>query len=438
MKKKVLIVDDEEFFLDVIAGILDLHDISTATANSVQKAQEILTLQQDFQLILSDFKMPGANGLDLFNWTKRHGYNVPFIMMTGFSDIKSTSHAHELGLQGFLSKPFSDDDLMEAINEVLASNDDEVSQRLQDYSEIPIGLFFSEYEIPYKVYIKLHNDRLTKIAHSGETLGESRLDNYKKQGVKSLYIKKEDFKQFISFNLSISKGQPDYNVELKEKKSFLVSLIGEQLFKFIFFEGMDKELFHLAADTLTQSISTFIDKDDHFKLVESLCNSSITLYIHSLSVSVFSVLIAKQLGIKENKDLFKISLAAFLHDIGKSELPVEILNTPIDKWENRQKEALENHCTTGMEILSRLNTVQEDVLNIILHHHDIQGTQEYDKKEPWVKWAHIVCVANIFSNIVSRQKIQPSKVIESIDHLTDKFPDLRPDVIEALHSLFEK
>lgn len=112
MKKfKILIVEDEEMLRELFEMlIVDQFDCEITTASNGNEAMEILKVDSDFQLILSDYKMPKANGGDLyrFNSTRQ---NLPFFLFSGgeledyaeFSEFQKTNPSNR-----FFNKPFSE------------------------------------------------------------------------------------------------------------------------------------------------------------------------------------------------------------------------------------------------------------------------------------------------------------------------------------------
>ena len=89
-KKKILVVEDDQFFREAICDVLKKkYDIQEAPNGKV--AIELLTLRE-FDLVLSDIQMPMLTGLELLEWSKKNK-PVPFIIMTGFSMVLETKTA---------------------------------------------------------------------------------------------------------------------------------------------------------------------------------------------------------------------------------------------------------------------------------------------------------------------------------------------------------
>ncbi len=88
-----------------------------ATNNSAE-ALKIFQLQPNlFDLVVTDYTMPGITGVDLAKEIIQVRPDIPVIMCTGYSEQISEEKARALGLRGFLMKPLSRQDLAEKVRE---------------------------------------------------------------------------------------------------------------------------------------------------------------------------------------------------------------------------------------------------------------------------------------------------------------------------------
>ncbi len=107
---KILIVDDEINMLKTLGAVLrrDGHDIR-GVSNASDALQVIETEQ--FDLILSDVKMPGISGLQFLETLRGRGIETPVIMMTAYGTIDDAVHAMKLGADDYVTKPFPMDEI---------------------------------------------------------------------------------------------------------------------------------------------------------------------------------------------------------------------------------------------------------------------------------------------------------------------------------------
>lgn len=102
---RILVVDDEPSHLITLSANLELEGIEIATAENAQEALREIERQQ-FDLVLSDVKMPGMNGVDLFREIRRLRPGMPVILMTGFAFESLLEEAMREGAFAILPKPF--------------------------------------------------------------------------------------------------------------------------------------------------------------------------------------------------------------------------------------------------------------------------------------------------------------------------------------------
>ena len=110
MSKKLLIVDDEEFFLESLAeGLSEFKDIfTTDICFSVDEAIKKYKKTQ-YDLIISDIRMPKKGGLSLLMYLRKHNYKGNFVAMTAYGSEEIFKKSKELGGFDIIMKPFDFD-----------------------------------------------------------------------------------------------------------------------------------------------------------------------------------------------------------------------------------------------------------------------------------------------------------------------------------------
>jgi FixJ family two-component response regulator len=135
----VFIIDDDADVRESIQGLLKsvgLHSDSFGTA------QEFLTSERADgpSCLVLDVRLPGINGLDFQRQLADAGVHIPIIFITGYGDIPMTVRAMKFGAVEFLTKPFCDQDLLDAIYQAL--DRDRVARR----HEIELAKLSERYE----------------------------------------------------------------------------------------------------------------------------------------------------------------------------------------------------------------------------------------------------------------------------------------------------
>lgn len=119
--RKILIIDDEQPILHYLSKILEENGyVIQQSFSSNQSFNIFLEDPEYFDLIITDMGMPGLTGLDLSKKIKKIRPSIPIILCTGYSSEVTSDNYIDKGLNGFLTKPFNKQTLLNEINRVLA------------------------------------------------------------------------------------------------------------------------------------------------------------------------------------------------------------------------------------------------------------------------------------------------------------------------------
>src|SRR6202022_4236969 len=100
----VLIVDDEPDLLELVSLTLSRMNFETRTASDVGTARRLLKSEQ-FDLCLTDMRLPDGDGLDLVGWIQANCATTPVAVITAHGNVESAVRALKLGAFDFVSKP---------------------------------------------------------------------------------------------------------------------------------------------------------------------------------------------------------------------------------------------------------------------------------------------------------------------------------------------
>ena len=104
-RPRILVVDDEASIRDLLSKTLALADYDVDVAPDGREAVERLRMLA-YDLLITDLKMPGMDGLGVIREARRLKADLPVIIITGFSTEASAIEAANLGVAGYLTKPF--------------------------------------------------------------------------------------------------------------------------------------------------------------------------------------------------------------------------------------------------------------------------------------------------------------------------------------------
>jgi response regulator RpfG family c-di-GMP phosphodiesterase len=112
----ILIVDDDESVVLSLGRQLMRH-INLLIATSVQDAKALLSSQQDIDVIATDLRMPGKDGLDLLRYARRNYPKIRRILFTGFVDpLKIQEAVRDVGVTAMMFKPLDPKELLAYTN----------------------------------------------------------------------------------------------------------------------------------------------------------------------------------------------------------------------------------------------------------------------------------------------------------------------------------
>ena len=131
MPNRVLIVEDDEATLEAVSGALVDLGCSVARCTEPTSARRLLETE-DFDVVVTDLRLPGMNGLELCDCISLSRPDLPVVLMTAFGDARSVAWAMRSRVVDFLPKPFSIDGLRVAIGRAL-----EKRKRLTKVARLP-------------------------------------------------------------------------------------------------------------------------------------------------------------------------------------------------------------------------------------------------------------------------------------------------------------
>jgi two-component system NtrC family response regulator len=115
----ILIVDDEKNYLLVLSAVLEEEGYEVLTASSGPEALEIQK-SSDLDLVLTDMKMPGMDGIEVLESIKARDADLPVIMMTAHGTIDKAVEAMQKGAYNYLLKPFDNERLILFVKKAIA------------------------------------------------------------------------------------------------------------------------------------------------------------------------------------------------------------------------------------------------------------------------------------------------------------------------------
>ena len=183
----VIIVDDDPSFRTFVKRLVESVGMK---ALPFESAEQFLAahLPNTAACLVLDVQMPGISGLDLQRELAKSGHNLPLIFMTGHGDIPMSVQAMKAGAVEFLSKPFRNQDFVDAVKEAI-NRDRQARSRREELAELQTrydSLTAREREVlalvvtgllNKQIALKLGTTERTVKAHRGQMVQKMQADS---------------------------------------------------------------------------------------------------------------------------------------------------------------------------------------------------------------------------------------------------------------------
>ncbi len=170
---RILLVDDDPKFQKLLRRVLEKHGFEVTVCSDGIEAKEIID-ESAAELVISDYKMPNMDGVELLKALRQDGRDIPFILITAFGSIDSTMAAIKLGTVEYLTKPFDPAEIVLAAHKAL--NMGHVNRELSQLREAVQAKYSFDSLIGQspsmqEAYRNIHkaSQTLTNVLISGET-----------------------------------------------------------------------------------------------------------------------------------------------------------------------------------------------------------------------------------------------------------------------------
>lgn len=258
-----------------------------------------------------------------------------------------------------------------------------------DYLEF--ALFFYDTQEYMRSFLEPHN-------HIQET------ECTKLKEIESLYIYSNQKNIFESFTENkLLYAAKSTSIPLKKKINIIYASTS-QITGSIYENPESAENIQKSKKVVEPILHTVFHNQNTIKSFIEIIGYDYYTQVHSLNVSIYSLCLGKELGLKE-KDLRDLGRAALLHDIGKSKIEHCIIDKS-DKLTKEEFKKVEAHPMLGYNIASTIGIKNRNILNGIRHHHEkLDGSGYPDKLSgsEITLFPRIISICDIFDALTTRR-----------------------------------
>lgn len=470
----ILLAEDEESIRDLCSTILTKEGYNVISFSSGNEAIENLN-GSDFDLLLTDLRMPGIDGLSLYRILKETHEDMATVVFTGHGTINTILEALKLGIEGFIMKPFTATELLSTIESAIKKNRLlrenirlkvllpllEINEKLlaeldiKDMFDRTASIIAKETRAERVSFMLVQGDRMNTVFAMGIPDEYAGIKRRVGEGIagwvantgRSLLLNGSHNIDFIDAEMKKNNIASGISVPLKIKDNVIGVLNISRVRDTVPFNYSDLELLSIIAGQLAVSMENLrlytALGQSYFKTVDALATAIETKDVytrgHSARVAHYASIIAIEMGLSK-QEVEDIKIAGLLHDVGKIGIAENIL---LKRGELSEEEytAMKNHPNYATKILEPVG-FSKTVLSAVRHHHEwFNGTGYPDglKGRAIPIEARILCIADTIEAMTSdrpyRDMQDMNDVIQELKRGSGRQFD--PDVAAEVIRLYE-
>lgn len=136
---KVIVADDEYFARKALVKMLEEMDLPVEICGDCESGQDVAELLQTCpaDLIITDIKMPGMDGLELAGYVREQGLDTELVIETGYAEFEYARTAIRYGVKEYLTKPVNEEELRASIENVMRERSKRDGQEIWELLDLP-------------------------------------------------------------------------------------------------------------------------------------------------------------------------------------------------------------------------------------------------------------------------------------------------------------
>lgn len=415
--KNLLIVDDEIEIANSLSEYFSEKGFSVSTCSVVDEALDIY-LKKKPDLILSDIKMPGKSGIDFYKQCQAnvtYDEKIPFVLMTGYSDIIGVEKAFDMGVSELIAKPFDIDSISLVINYLLKL-DESVGQGSK-YFPVAINEFMNSRSTDYNIYLKV-GDKFVLVTKSGQEFTEQRVAHFAKKGANYIYLDADDFAKYTDMQFMIANNLSKRPIDVTRKTKLMNHLI-QSVSQQIIFKDIDAQMMSNSKIAFESYAQLSLNNTQINTVFSHLMMSTPSIVEKSAVRAMICSMVISLWKWSSPKVQSRLIMSSLFCDISLKDYPTLNRKSIID-YTSEEKAIFENHPMESYKILSQIHEIPEEVLIVALQHHEnsvglgFPQKLNRDKLHPFSK---IVRCVDEFVELLYFQPENDRNVQKTLEHM---------------------
>jgi len=296
--------------------------------------------------------------------------------------------------------------------------------------------------INFDLYLKLSDEKITCVFSRTTGIDYKRLAHYTQKGITHLFIHHEDQPAFQKFLTSPAETLfNDPNTPPEQKTAVLLNMTEQNLAEIFTQIYVTEETSSTTRKLVRYLVEMMTSTPELLSILLKLVSHGEYLFYHSVSVAVFSLLIAKNMNQFDSKTIEHIGFGGLLHDIGFSQLPIETVDAPEEDGDDRNS-PIHHHPILGLKMLESIPTIPEEVKWIIYQHHEQPNGGGFPNKlrgKAMYPGAKVVGLADALSTYISKRPYRGAYDVHKTIDILKKLPNrFDRKLVDLLPTLFVK
>ena len=287
---------------------------------------------------------------------------------------------------------------------------------------LPIIDLVEKTVVPLNWYVRLGEAHFILVFRAGTMPSRGMMERWMEKGVFALFVNADEYQQFASQNVTIATMLASSKSLALTQKMTLVRDAAESITRELNGIGMRQEIFqHVRAGS--EAVVDFVEASlDLDVLITEMNRNNASGVNHPLAVAFVAVMIATEMRWNNPVILQKVAMGGFLHDIGESKLPPELVHKPDDQLNPVEKAKYESHALYSRDMLEGFKFIPEEIVDVVHQHHENglgTGYPQRLKDDQLHPISRIVSLANLFCSLVIRDDRHPApmSILEAIAHI---------------------
>lgn len=244
-------------------------------------------------------------------------------------------------------------------------------RKTKEYTTITDDILVENAMLEFDLYIRSIVGGLPKyilFCRGNERFSKEKNEILLRKNEKKLYISTKDTDKYLKYKEKNLKYIIGNKQKSSKEKSNAVYQVAKSLVKDILDDPKSGKHLDRVSTWVSNTVNHILNDKNTFPGLFEISSYSFHIYTHSINMSAMGLLFGRHLSLKQY-ELDCLGTGMLLHDIGKTDIPIEIINKP-GKLTEEEFKLVKKHPEAGMELLKNKDNIEELALKVVIQHHE--------------------------------------------------------------------